>query len=110
MTTKTKKEQISTIHSLRMVGYKVRVYHARQYIENSIHKSVFMSKRNMFDSNESEYFTLSDKGGYSRIDLTTPDNKHYSAKFNFSPHRQFNRKLGIRVCLGKIFKQIERDC
>jgi len=43
-------------------------------------------------------------GGYTRIDVTTMSGSEYSAKFNVPSNHQFNRKRGIRACIGKIIK------
>jgi hypothetical protein len=100
---KEKIRNVPSIEELRAAGHKVRVYHARVFsVYNGHH---LLSKREM--ERIDEYAMIYCKGGYTRIDVTTLSGKDYSAKFNVPADRNFNRKLGIRVCIGKILKQME---
>jgi hypothetical protein len=88
-----------TIQSLRQAGFKVRVLHTRQY-EPIV---------GLISSNFDEK-TLSSKGGYTRIDITTPDQQ--TTVFGIakcSLKDSFNRKLGNEIALGRALTEFEEN-
>jgi hypothetical protein len=101
---KEKIRNVPSIEELRAAGHKVRVYHARKFHCGGYDSPYVLSRREM---ERIDYVDIDCKGGYTRIDVTTLSGKDYSAKFNVPVDRNFNRKLGIRVCIGKILKQME---
>jgi hypothetical protein len=112
MTTKIKREKIRNVPSieeLREAGHKVRVYHCRVFAADGWlehgGRDILMSKREMSERGDRKFHELSCKGGYTRIDLTTMTGQEFSAKFNTPKGHNFNRKRGIRACIGRIMKQ-----
>lgn len=106
---KEKIRNVPSIEELRESGFKVRVYHCRVFIPTlrlNLGNDMLRSKREMSKKHDSPYYDISCKGGYTRIDVTTLTGQDYSAKFNTPKGHNFNRKRGIRVCLGKILKQM----
>lgn len=115
MKTKEKIRNVPSIENLRERGYLVRVYHGRRfgvefcplhsggpYINWNV---IVMSKKEMKNNCNYEHSCILCHGGYTRLDVRTPDGKEYTAKFNFAPTKNFNRKIGIRACLGRIVAQ-----
>lgn len=106
---KEKIRNVPSIEELREAGHKVRVYHARWFRANGWVEHgdthILMSKTEMQDREDCDYHTLLCYGGYTRIDVTTMSGKEYSAKFNVPAGHNFNRKRGIRACIGRIMKQ-----
>lgn len=102
-------KNVPTIEDLRRSGHKVRVYHARVYtLRSELTDDVYhvvQSKRE-FNAIPDDEYHIQSHGGYTRIDITTMSGSEYTAKFNVPSNKQFNRKLGIRVCLGKILKSM----
>lgn len=102
---------IPSVHELRLNNFKVRVMHHRyKYTPwtkcgkaptnyNPISMELYPEKSLASDER-------SQKGGLTVLELTTPDKKHYSATAKCSLADNFNRKLGVRICIGRIMKQI----
>ena len=109
---KTYKELIqhkNSVYELRKAGYKVRVLHQRFVAIRS--PMPFTREKQLvlvpqFQINEFTT-TVSPKGGETRIELTTPDGKAFTAEAKCNPIDHFNRKVAIRICLGRIAKQME---
>lgn len=95
-----------SVEVLRKLGFKVRVYHARRFYSTDWNYSgrfeAMMSKREMTADPEKQGFMLTCHGGYTRVDITTPDNLELSGKYSFG-NRQFDRKLGLRAAIGRAF-------
>ena len=109
MATATKKKNKplpQSVETLRKLGFKVRVYHARRFYSTSWNYSgrfeAMMSKREMTTDPEKQAFMLTCHGGYTRVDITTPDHVELSGKYSFG-NRQFDRKLGLRAAIGRAF-------
>lgn len=101
MSTSTKSRHRQSVETLRKDGYKVRVYHGRIFTTNQPnYADVCMSKRDAEGELDPAYY-LSSFGGFTSVEVTTPDGRDYIGKFNFSPNRQFNRKLGLRAAVGR---------
>lgn len=106
MKTKEKIRNVPSIENLRERGYLVRVYHGRTFFVKGIVGFVYKSKKEMNNDRNNYLFShILCHGGYTRLDVRTPDGKEYTAKFNFAPTKNFNRKIGIRACLGRIVAQ-----
>jgi|688.fasta_scaffold16109_10 hypothetical protein len=80
-----------TIHQLRRAGWKVRVIHGF-----TNHNLPFGPKSSKNQEPLSERFT--------RIELTSPENKDSTGIAYCSKRDQWNRKLGNRIALGRALK------
>jgi hypothetical protein len=114
MTTMTKIE-MPNVEVLRKTGYKVRVYHGRTYLRcetnerfntpEIIHE--YMSKREYEHFNKevrSVDWELSCKGGFTIVEITTPDGRDLRGKFNVPSGGMFNRKLGVKIATNRALK------
>ena len=79
---------MNTVHELRKRGFKVRVMHRRQYDNYSQHMRVLMN------------------GGTTIVNVTDPMGHTRTGEAICSVHDQFNRKLGLRIALGRALKQL----
>jgi hypothetical protein len=88
-----------TIQKLRKAGFKVRVLHERHY-------EVPPTRMSRMDQSR----RLSAKGGYTRIEVSTP-NKEITVvgEAYCSLKDSFNRKLGNSVALGRALAKLEKD-
>lgn len=77
-----------TIQELRERGYKVRVLHFRDRIF-----------KNRMDSNPYGY--ESPKGGMTRVVIDSPDGKHFEGESFCSKKDNYNKKLGVKIALGR---------
>ena len=95
---------LPTIHQLRKSGYKVRINHKRYY-----------AKYGLFSKKEAEEMVLNQywgdcknkinpKGGYTAIEITTPTGENFKSEAACSKKDSFNRKIALRICLGRISK------
>ena len=88
-----------TIQSLRQAGFKVRVLHTRQY------EPIVGRISSNFEEKQ-----LSSKGGYTRIDITTPDKETTVVGIaKCSLKDSFNRKLGNEIALGRALTEFEEN-
>jgi len=84
---------MKTVHDLRKEGHKVRVTHYR-----------YLSQPNL----RGERY-LSCKGGATMIDVTimgAHGKRTEKGVACFSPEENYNRKLGVRIALGRAFKKL----
>ena len=98
MNTLNQNTDTPTIYSLRKAGFKVRVMHTREYTVSKIRR---MSSS--FDARKE----LSCKGGYTKIQITTPDlctTVIGEAVCHEKDH--FNRKIGNQIALGRALKEL----
>jgi hypothetical protein len=93
-----------SVHSLRKQGYKVRVLHSRRAL---FPKSHYYAAHLFGDS--LPLSVLDAKGGLTRIEITTPDNKFYIGESRCSNKENFNHKLGNKIALNRALSVIERD-
>src|SRR3990167_2845805 len=101
---------VPTVENLRKQGYKVRVYHGRCFGDYNefVDRTFAISKKDVLTAPYQNKFGISiesDKlscfGGFTRVELTTPDGNYTSfGKFNFG-NRQFNRKIGLQAAIGR---------
>ena len=78
-----------TVHELRKIGYKVRVCHHRCY-----------EAPNLFGKAR-----LSCKGGLTEVTVTSKVDE-FTGVADFNGNRSYNRRLGVRIALGRIFKKM----
>lgn len=106
--------QNKTIHQLRLEGYKVRVKHQRY---KHVRYSEFLAGTNL---GQKDWFNLVPikelpgkerfpRGGETTVEITTPDGRNYAATSKCHINDNFDRKLAVRICLGRIEKQAAMD-
>lgn len=106
-----------TVEQLRKEGYKVRVLHNRECfpIEDANYNSVFT--RFEYEEKEREgllygferspgEFPSFDKaarpcGGFTLVEVTTPDGETFSGKYNFKRTEPFVKHKGVSIALAK---------
>ena len=98
-------KETRNVEQLRKAGYKVRVYHGRSYYD-MFGREYIMSKRE-FENQEDVLATISSYGGFTSVEITTPDGQTLKGKFNVRSGEQFNRKLGLKAAIGRAFKHAE---
>lgn len=97
------------MEELRRSGFKVRVYHGRVFqAHDYMDAQVVTSKREMAAEDNSFHYTLLCHGGYTSVDVTTPDGVELHGKYSFG-NRQFNRKLGLQAAIGRAFTGRKRS-
>lgn len=84
-----------TVKWYRQNGYKVRVLHYRN--------------KELKKGKTSSYLADSQMGGFTVVELTTPNDKTYTGKAICSKEERFNRKLGVRIALGRAEKAMWED-
>jgi len=88
--------QNPTIHQLRRAGFKVRVHLKRDTF-----------KVQKISGSYDEYLS---KGGYTRIDLTTPDGKTTTQGESLcSREDQYVRKTGNAISLGRAIAKLLQE-
>jgi hypothetical protein len=117
MTIETKREKIRNVPSieeLRKAGYKVSVRHFRRYTDEFC--TTYMTKtlfRNAYDYTSeipySNLFKISSHGGWTVLDVRTLTGREISVKYNVPAGHQFNRKVALRACLGKLIKELGNE-
>lgn len=73
-----------TVESLRGMGWKVRVLHHRKYTLNGINA----------------------RGGKTVVEITLPDGREVVGSSRCSRRENFDKRLGVRVALGRALSQI----
>jgi hypothetical protein len=85
---------MKNIKQLRQAGYKVRVFHKRNY--NQIQKIGGISME------------VTPKGGETFIEITTPDKTITTAGASICSDKDlFNRRTGNTIALGRAMKAME---
>lgn len=95
-----------TVQSLRKSGYKIRVTHYRWIMQNidENHEALFPKRK--YDKLGK---LVNPKGGETQIDVTTPDNRDFSQTVKCHIKDSYNKKIGVQIALGRIFKIIENE-
>lgn len=98
------------VEILRKSGYKVRVYHGRCWRISSDKSSEvdYMSRREYDEFNHrvaNLSYELLCKGGFTIVEITTPDGDDLSGKFNVPKDCSFNRKLGLKIATNRALKK-----
>ena len=87
--------ETKTIKQLRQTGYKVRVLHTRNY--------------DMKQRLGGEYRELSNFGGYTKIEVTTPDQSiTVAGEAHCSTKDNFNRRVGNSIALGRALSKLNQ--
>jgi hypothetical protein len=86
----------TTIHDLRRAGAKIRVVHYRRLRGDTENWHPVSSLKNKTN--------LSSKGGITEMQVTLPDGRDYSITAKCADVDSFNRKIGIKICLGRLSK------
>lgn len=85
---------MNSIQELRNAGYKVRVLHFRDRIS-----------KNRMDTSMTGY--ESPKGGFTKVIIDSPEGNHYEGEAHCSKKDNYNKKLGVRIALGRCGVQNE---
>lgn len=102
-----KKNEI-TVEKLRKSGVHVEIYHGRVHLPNNNNAgdSEMMSRRDAKLTGLDKTHTVFCKGGFTRVELTSPNGEKVIGKYNFN-NRHFNRLIGLRAALGRAIKQFK---
>jgi len=87
-----------TVQQLRNSGYKVRVLHNRLY--NGYYKWQVGSKPNHSVHGYGP-IDADTKGGSTQIIIDSPSGDHYEGLAICSKKENYNKKLGVRIALGR---------
>lgn len=97
-----------TVHELRKQGNKVTVHHYRYYetlrangeitLTGPTHISVTPMGCNVYP-----------RGGETMVHVETKDGRSFFKTAKCNPSDNYNRKLGVRIALGRIVKQMENE-
>jgi len=115
MTIQTKREKIRNVPSieeLRKSGFKVSVRHFRCIVEpyNSLGDTRYMTKTQFNnDARFHSFYEIQSHGGWTILDVTTLTGREVSVKYSVPAGHQFNRKVAIRACLGKLIKELGHE-
>lgn len=90
---------MQTIESLRKNGFKVRVIHYRYHPDSKDFFSKHEEDERGLPSSERSSF-----GGFTKVEVTTPDGETLVGKFNFSKSVQFNHKIAVKAAIGRALK------
>lgn len=82
-----------TVHELRKSGYKVGVHHRK------FEKPIYIC-----GDYSNLYFCAA-----TAVTVTTPDGKTAKGNALCSVKDQYNRKLGVRIALGRALKQLKLE-
>jgi hypothetical protein len=115
MTIENKREKIRNVPSieeLRKAGYKVSVRHFRRFDNNYDYDYPpdYMTKttfHNRYD--DYEFHEISSHGGWTVLDVRTLTGREISVKYNVPAGHQFNRKVALRACIGKLVKELGNE-
>lgn len=80
--------KILTVQRLRQAGYMVRVYHYRRSVQDPFGKP-----------------TVLPNGGYTVVTVKTPEGITYTERADCSNQDQYNKKIGVQICIGRMFKK-----
>ena len=101
---------LPTIHELRKNGYKIRVINKRIYTEfDPVKRKLNKKLLSKYEAGLQLKFEdcvhgMLSKGGYTRIELTSPQKEDFSAETYCSKNDVFCKKRGINITLGRIAK------
>lgn len=115
-------ENLVNVENLRKAGYKVRVCHTRDFwplsdeygesimtrreYESLLKDGKIYSNKLLFQYVDSFDYgdTVRPTGGFTLVEVTTPDGETLKGKFNFNINRQYNKREGVKVALLRAFK------
>jgi len=102
------KVEMPNVEVLRKTGYKVRVYHGRNYLSNDSETVCEMMSKREYEHYNKEVrklnWKISCKGGFTLVEITTPDGHDLKGKFNVPSGGMFNRKLGVKIATNRALK------
>lgn len=91
------------VHQLRQRGYLVYISHERVYDGRCT--NIYEWEMNGYLGDF--YYNVERKGGFTRMDIITPEGENMSAKYNFPKHKNYWRALGVAKCLMKLSKIVK---
>jgi hypothetical protein len=94
--------RLPSVEQLRKSGYKVRVVHRRRYLDfngDDVYFSNFESQQPDFQEVWMQGPLMT--GGYTKVEVTTPEGDDLSGIAECSLRDQFNRKMGLNIALGR---------
>ena len=101
------------IEQLRKSGNRVRVCHLRRVLMMEIHRNKFRQVERFMSRSEIEELIarniphiVSLFGGFTRVEITTPDGETYTGTATESRRYQFNRKIAITTAVGRAMKKM----
>lgn len=101
------------IEELRKNGNKVRVCHLRRVITVELHRNKFRQVERMMSRSEIEELIarniphiVSLFGGFTRVEITTPDGETFAGVATESKRYQFNRKIALNTAVGRAMKKM----
>lgn len=104
---------VPTVEQLRKNGYKVRVMHERfqfqPWVKLSHPPKDYSPWGPLRPQFELKPPVRAQKGGRTTIEITAPNGKNYSGVALCSKEDSFDRKKGVKICLGRIAKKIEEE-
>lgn len=95
-----------TIDQLKKEGFYIDVYHGRTHVNKDTPWEIkVISRKDAEKSGVLNNYFLSHEGGFTLIEITSPEGKKVRGKHNFGK-RSFNRKIGLNSALGKALKEL----
>lgn len=111
------------VEQLRKAGYKVRVCHTRDFWPLSdVDGESIMTRReyedlladgeiycniSIFGARPNSYAygdNVRPTGGFTLVEVTTPNGETLKGKFNFNANRQYDKREGVKIALLRAFK------
>ena len=93
-----------TIYELRKAGLKVRVNHRRRIGDSHNQLDPLLDMKTIREENLQN--KINAKGGQTTIELTDLNNKTWESSAYCNIIDSFNKKIAIRICLGRLAKQM----
>jgi hypothetical protein len=118
---------VPSIEELRKSGFKVSVQHFRRYEDvlgfdhGIVIQYSYMTKSEWKKRPHYSHLgpnslrplrssrTISSHGGWTVLDVRTLTGREVSVKYNVPAGHQFNRKVALRACLGKLIKELGNE-
>lgn len=92
----------NNVHQLRKLGHKVKIRHFR-FISETEDEQILLPQKEIKETELSHL--LNGCGGKTEIEIII-NGKTFNGESVCSLLDNFNKKLGVRIALGRIFKQI----
>ena len=83
-----------SVNDLRKMGYDVKVHHSR-YCQDMLVTYA-----------DAEPCNFNPRGGLTQVEITTPDGSVLSGESRCSKEDPFNKKLGVRIAIGRALKGV----
>lgn len=88
-----------TVQQLRNNGYKVRVLHYR--LPNRVETGGWSATGIVRDAVRLQGCDFKPKGGRTKLIIDSPSGEHYEGESICSKRDNYNKKLGVRIALGR---------